>query len=299
MLNRLRRFFLGKSEGEQETQPIPEGVELEGAPRSLLRHGADTGLQVEPREEQGAEPSNVKTAVDEPVVEPKSPAAGAGSRGEAGGESTTAPVDAAPGKTPSEDPQAYLARVQEKINKLAEEFATGAINQAQFQELYEHYQKEQQTVKRWLQMEPDSDAWQEATTEGQSVLIRADNLARVVGYAIYENNSGMPLNTIGQFEVDPELVVPMLSSYRAATREIFGAGMRSSEIEGGRWLCFVPGEFTTLMALFSKSPSTRQLDSLEELHRLFERANRYFLQEPNLQPGDLVFPHTHFIGRMD
>lgn len=257
MFKRLRRLILGKPQGEQETQPIPEGVELERAPGSLLRSQQET-------------------------LSPEAP-----------------PAEEAPKDPTAENPEAYLTRVQEKINKLAEEFATGAINQAQFQELYDHYQKEQQTVKRWLAMAPDTDAWQEATTEGQSVLIRADNLARVVGYAIYENNSGMPLNTIGQFEVDPELVVPMLSSYRAATKEIFGAGMRSSEIEGGRWLCFVPGEFSTLMALFSKSPSTRQLTSLDELHRLFERANRYFLQDPNLQPSDLVFPHTHFIGRMD
>jgi hypothetical protein len=266
MLKRLRGLISGKSQEEQETQPIPEGVELERTPQSLLRPETETSTKDTPT----------------PTGEQVTPAPPEGS------------TEAA-----TENPEAYLARVQAKINKLAEEFATGAINQRQFQELYEHYQKEQQTVKRWLAMAPDTDAWQEATTEGQSVLIRADNLARVVGYAIYESNSGMPLNTIGQFEVDPELVVPMLSSYRAATQEIFGAGMRSSEIEGGRWLCFVPGEFTTLMALFSKGPSTRQLNSLEELHRLFERANRYFLQDPNLQPGDLVFPHTHFIGRMD
>jgi hypothetical protein len=109
----------------------------------------------------------------------------------------------------------------------------------------------------------------------------------------------MPLNTIGQFELDPELVVPMLSSYRAATREIFGAGMRSSQIEGGRWLCFVPGEFTTLMALFSTSPASRQLDSLEELHKLFERANRNLLGVGLVDPNELVFPHAFFLGSIE
>lgn len=193
----------------------------------------------------------------------------------------------------------YLERVQEKINKLAEEFASGAINQSQFQELFDHYRREQQTIKRWIQIAPDSNAWKEATTEGKSVIIRAGNVARVVGYAIYENDSGMPLNTIGKFEIDRELVVPMLSSYRAATQEIFGAGMRSTQIEGGQWLCFIPGEFTTLMALFSTSPATRQLNSLEELHRLFERANRNLLDIALIIPEDLVFPHTYFLGRVE
>lgn len=193
----------------------------------------------------------------------------------------------------------YLEKVQTKINRLAEEFASGAINQTQFQELFDHYRREQQTVKRWMEIAPDSSAWQDATTEGQSVLIRAGHTARVLGYAIYENESGMPLNNIGQFEVDSDLVVPMLSSYRAATKEIFGAGMRSSQIEGGKWLCFVPGQFTTLMALFSTSPSARQMVSLEELHRLFERANRNLLDRPMIDPNELVFPHTYFLGRIE
>ncbi|MCH7588507.1 MAG: hypothetical protein IIC78_10845, partial [Chloroflexi bacterium] len=193
----------------------------------------------------------------------------------------------------------YLERVQEKINKLAEEFATGIINQSQFQELFDHYRREQQTIKRWIHIAPDSDAWKAATTEGKSVLIRAGNVARVVGYAIYENDSGMPLNTIGKFDIDRELVVPMLSSYRAATQEIFGAGMRSSQIEGGQWLCFIPGEFTTLMALFSTSPATRQLNSLEELHKLFELANKNLLNSKLIVPDDLVFPHTFFLGRVE
>jgi hypothetical protein len=91
----------------------------------------------------------------------------------------------------------------------------------------------------------------------------------------------------------------MLSSYRAATREIFGAGMRSSQIEGGKWLCFVPGKFTTLMALFSITPSARQMVTLEELHRLFERANRNLLDRTMIDPSELVFPHTYFLGRID
>jgi hypothetical protein len=197
-----------------------------------------------------------------------------------------------------ERPEVYLERVQAKINRLAEEFAAGIINQAQFQELFQHYRREKQTVQRWLKIAPESDAWKGSTTEGKSVIIRAGHEAKVLGYAIYENDSGMPLNTIGQFELEPELVVPMLSSYRAATREIFGAGMRSSEIEGGRWLCFVPGELTTLMALFSTSPASRQLESLEDLHRLFEKANRNLLAGSLVNPNELVFPHAFFLGRI-
>ncbi len=199
--------------------------------------------------------------------------------------------------SPLEDPQAYLKRVQEKINNLAEEFASGSINQAQFQELYDHYRREQQTVKRYVEMAPQSDEWKAATTEGKSVLIRQQHSAKVMGYAVYDNESGMPLNTIGEFQVEAELAIPMLSSYRAAAKEIFGAGMRSTEIEGGEWLGYMPGEYTTLMALFSTNPASQQLESLEELHLLFERANRTLLSNPPIDPNELVFPHKYFLGR--
>lgn len=210
----------------------------------------------------------------------------------------TAPTAAPPAQSPQAQDQAreYLGRVQSKIGKLAEEFASGAINRTQFHELFDHYQREKRTIETWLETAPYSDAWKQASTEGKSVIIRRKHSASVLGYAVYENDSGMPLETIGQFEIDPALAIPMLSSYRAATQEIFGAGLQSTQIEGGRWMCFVPGKFTTLMALFSTEPAAVQLKSLEELHRLFEQANRPFLQAPPINPDSLVFPHSHFLG---
>ena len=237
---------------------------------------------------QGAPPAERRTpepiepAPAKPAAAPTPPA-----------EPTPAPAK----PTSLQDSQAYLEKVQAKIDKLAEEFAAGSINRSQFQELYDHYRREQQTVKRWIEMDPESEAWKEITTEGKSVVIRQQHTAKVLGYAIYENESGMPLNTIGDFEVDAALAVPMLSSYRAATKEIFGAGMRSTVIEGGRVLSYMPGEFTTLMSLFSADPATKQLESLEELHRLFERANRTLLSNQPVDPEELVFPHSYFLGR--
>ena len=64
--------------------------------------------------------------------------------------------------------------------------------------------------------------------------------------------------------------------------------MRSTQIEGGRWVSYVPGEFTTLMALFSTEPASRQLNSMDELHRLFERANRNLLSQQPVDPDQLV-----------
>jgi len=210
------------------------------------------------------------------------------------------PAVSTPATPPRPDPAAqartYLSKVQAKLHKLAEDFNAGIINRAQFQNLYAHYQREIRNVQGIVEIAPASEQWKGAVTEGQSMLIRRRHLARAEGYAIYENESGMPVSTLGQFGLDPALLVPMLSSYRSATREIFGAGMRSTQIEGGRWLCFVPGELTTMLAIFTQEPAGRQLSFVEELHRTFEQANRRVLLAQPLDSRRLVFPHEYFLG---
>jgi hypothetical protein len=196
------------------------------------------------------------------------------------------------------DAENYLERVQKKINKLAEEFASGAINRDQFQQLFDHYQRERISIQNWMSTAALSDDWKDISNEGKSIVIRTKHTAKVLGYAIYENESGMPLNTIGDFEIDPALAVPMLSSYRAATKEIFGGEMRSTQIEGGKWLCFVPGRATTMLALFNTEPAGRQLEIMEDLHRLFEQANRRHLVQHPINTDQLAFPHTSFLGRL-
>lgn len=198
---------------------------------------------------------------------------------------------------PSEQARNYLNKVRAKMNKLAADFNNGTINRAQFKSLYVHYEREIGTIEAMIESAPGVDGWKGAVTEGKSVQIRREHLARAEGYALYENDSGMPVSTVGRFELDPALLVPMLSSYRAATKEIFGVGMRATEIEDGRWLCFVPGEFTTMLAVFTNEPAGKQLEFLEHLHRHFELANRRLLANPPLDPSEMLFPHEYFIGQ--
>ncbi len=191
----------------------------------------------------------------------------------------------------------YLDKVRAKVSKLAQDFNAGLINRAQFGSLYGYYQNELRTVERAVEIDPTGDRWRRAVTEGASVVIRQHHLARAIGYAIYENLSGMPVGTLGTFDVDPALLVPMLSSYRAAAKEMFGAALRSTEIEGGRWLCFVPGEFTTMLAIFTNEPASNQLRFLDDLHRVFEQANRRHLTHLPVDSTQLLFPHEYYLGQ--
>jgi hypothetical protein len=206
------------------------------------------------------------------------------------------PVEPPSRPDPREEALAYLEKVQAKVRKLAADFNAGTINRAQFRDLYAHYQHQIQGIEKILETAPASDDWKGAMAEGRSMLIRRQHSPRAQGYAIFENDSGMPFGTLGRFELDPALVVPMLSSYRAAAKEAFGAGTRSTEMDDGRWLCFVPGEFTTMLAVFTAEPAGKQLQFLEELHRHFEQANRRHLAHPPLDPSKLLYPHEYYLG---
>jgi hypothetical protein len=187
----------------------------------------------------------------------------------------------------------HLRDVQAKTNKLAEDFARGEINRATFVHLYEHYQQQRQAIERMLDISPET--WREAVSQGKSIAIRREHFAKALGFSIYENVSGMPLATLGRFDLDPALMVPMLSSYREAAREMFGSRLRSTQIENGRWVCFVSGQFTTLIALYNTEPAARQLQQLEETHLFFERANKPRLVQLPISLDGMVFPHEYYL----
>jgi len=186
------------------------------------------------------------------------------------------------------NPSAELVdALQAKMRQLVEDFASGQINRTQFHGLYDRYQRQMTQIMRFNAV----------TAEGSedTLHIKKRLTARVLGFSIYNNQSGMPIETIGEFVVDTALLVPMLSSYRAATREIFKAGMRSTVMENDQWLCFVPGNFTTLITLFSLEPSSVQLATVERMHRDFEDANQIALKNGNVDPNVLAYPFLTFV----
>jgi hypothetical protein len=211
--------------------------------------------------------------------------------------SSFSPFDPNPTLDSTKQGREFIAQVHQKMSKLVQEFATGEINRTQFHRLYDRYQRQIMTVAQLI-AESDPTTWRDAITESEDTLHLKKRLtAKAVGMSVYDNKSGMPIETLGEFAVDAELIVPMLSSYRSAAAEIFRAGMRSTEMENGQWLCFVPGSFTTLIALFSLEPSNNQLAMVERMHQDFETANRAALEAGQLDPEKLAYPFLSFVQK--
>ena len=177
-----------------------------------------------------------------------------------------------------DDLRAFLQELRAKMAQLAEDFAQGKLNRTQFQEIYAHYQEQRRHVEEALVRAPGSEQWMTNVAVGMTGMLRERHSAKILSYAIYDNMTSLPLASVGTFRIDTSLLVPMLSSFRSAATEMFGAGLRSSEIEGGHWLCYVPGEYSTLIVLFSIEPARVQLTLIEDLHRDFEVANRTTLE---------------------
>lgn len=175
------------------------------------------------------------------------------------------------------DLRQFLQQLRSKMAKLAEDFAQGKLNRLQFQEIYAHYQRQRQEIEDALVNAQGPESLPSSVAVGMTGMLRARHAAKILSYAIYDNDSSLPLASVGSFRIDTSLLVPMLSSFRSAATEMFGAGLRSTEIEGGHWLCFVPGHYSTLMVLFSVEPARVQLTLIEDLHRDFEVANRVAL----------------------
>lgn len=193
------------------------------------------------------------------------------------------------------DAEEYLQKLETKMDSLASRFAKGGINRKQFQELYAFYQAETTRLEKYISQNPDSAHWRDVINEGKSVIIRRRLKAQLLGFSIYSNISGMPLRTLGRFGLDPAMFLPILHAYQAVTKETFGAGMRSTEISDGQWLTFMPGYFSTTMALFTTEPSGEQIRKLTELHKIFERANERELVKVKVEPARLVVPHEFFL----
>lgn len=189
--------------------------------------------------------------------------------------------------------RAYLDQVRQKMERLAEDFAAGRVNTAQFQELYAHYQQERRVIEEALEEAPEAVTWRAVVTaeKGESMIIRRRHAARILGHAIYLNASATLLRSVGEYDIDTRLVVSMLDSLRASDAEP-ESQMRGIEIENARWVRFTPGQYTTLAVLFSIEPSRVQLDMLHDLQMHFERANQKLLAQGVTDPTRFVFPHA-------
>lgn len=199
------------------------------------------------------------------------------------------PQKAAKPPTSSLDPEAeqHLQVLEAKLDRTVQDLADGLINRAQFENLYRHYQNQRRMLQGLLS--EGADQVPASLTAGESMVIRQRYAAKVLAYAVYDNESGVPLHTVGDFPLDSDLVVGFLSGFRSAAAEILGSGAAKAEAEDGKVLCYVPGRYCTLIVLYSSDPAEIDMRGLRQTHFHFEQLNANALKQSPILADVLLF----------
>ncbi|MFQ3537203.1 MAG: hypothetical protein SNJ58_15180 [Aggregatilineales bacterium] len=184
-----------------------------------------------------------------------------------------------------------LEKLRQKTAHVAAEFASGKINRAQFVAIYAHYNEKRIIIERLLERNPDTQAWQNVASDGQTSFLREHYASRVLSYAIYFHDVMQPLVAQGESFLSEEMTFKILTAIRMVRRSQRALSAQRKQVDDNRWAVFIPAEFTTAIAMFLLEPSGRQVLLVQDLHRDFERANRTLLARGVRAPEHYVFPH--------
>jgi hypothetical protein len=193
--------------------------------------------------------------------------------------------------------QVFKTQVQEKIQKLLTEFAAGSISREQFHAIYERYTGQLTLAEMALQSAKPDSVMGVVETGPSTIAIREAHMGKAVGMVIYNNRTGTLLETLGDFDVPPAKLAPILNDFtmlmesgQLIEREVRAIGTK-------QWLLFAAGTFTTVVTLFRNEPSELQMREIERLHHDFEQANRAFFGKNHVDSNKLAYPFLVFVQK--
>lgn len=188
--------------------------------------------------------------------------------------------------------EAFKTEVQHKIANLLEEFAEGKLNREQFHALYERYNAQLELAEKAT----NSDV--PLAKDGGTMVLRDKYMGKAQGLIIFANDSGNVIETLGNFGVAMDRVLPVLTEFTQewkAGRIVDRAVRKAGEDE---WLLFVAGKFTTIVTLFKHEPSGYQTHVIQRMHKEFEEANHALFEAQNtVDATRLVYPFFSFVKR--
>ncbi|MBZ0284591.1 MAG: hypothetical protein K8L97_27880 [Anaerolineae bacterium] len=193
--------------------------------------------------------------------------------------------------------QAYKAIIQQKIQKVLSEFAEGAISREQFHAIYERYTS-QLALADMAALSKAPDAVMGMMQDGQSTIaVKEAHMGKAIGMTIYNNRNGTLLETLGEFDVPPDKLAPILNDFTMLMESGRRVDREIRKISAKQWLMFAAGRFTTVVTLFHNEPSDLQSREIERLHHDFEEANQVFFKGASVDASKLAYPFLVFVER--
>jgi hypothetical protein len=180
------------------------------------------------------------------------------------------------------------AEIQEKVKKLIQEFSEGKISSEQFDLIYARYNNQ-------LALAEQSLYGEEYESPVNTIAILDATKGKALGLSIYHHGSGTTLETLGKFELSPDVISPVLNEFslKLEARQLVDPLIK--KVGKDTWVVYMAREFTTVMVVFRNEPSRLQMRQLQRIHHDFEEANRRLLDKQAVDKSKLARPFSGFI----
>jgi hypothetical protein len=190
---------------------------------------------------------------------------------------------------PSQDEiSARIRDIEEKLARLEENYEQGRINRRQYDAIRRHYNDQREVARRLIRTHPESDRWRVVLQPGKTTFLMQLNEAACRAMAIYDAKSRQRLFLEGELPLGTEDAMNLLGTFGQADPTSEAGRMYATESDDGSILILVPGQFTAALLVFSNDPPSWQLETLREVHRNFEAANKRPLSRDD--HSALLFP---------
>ncbi|MFP4323760.1 MAG: hypothetical protein ACLFTK_15000 [Anaerolineales bacterium] len=257
--------------------------------------------EAQPNEQSGAH-SNAEQSMPRSPIRPHHPQS-SGYVGETPKPSKPQPPSAADPdtRTPQTPEKVELAldNLRQKMAGVAQEYAEGKINQAQFNAIYRRYSEQRDITERLLERNPDSNAWQSVVAPGHTGFLRQHFAARYLSYAIYRLDDATLITLQGRVRLPMAQIRPVIIQIRQIHSQGHQLGAAWRQLRDESWVFVVPGYYTVAVVIFSLEPATLQRKVVEDAHKDFEQANRRLLERGAYTPDALVYPHRAILAEDD
>lgn len=194
----------------------------------------------------------------------------------------------------ADNPEAALDALRRKMERVANQFAAGVINRAQFNAIYGRYNEQRTIIERLTERNPENQAWQQVATPGHTSFLMSHFEARILYFVVYRINMPALLMMGGQqqpvmAEIEPALGALINMPNRPRV------GLARKAMGKGQWMVLALGEHAVTIVMFMLEPSAAQLNRIRDLHSDFERANRMALQRNTQSLDKMVFPQRALV----
>ena len=195
-----------------------------------------------------------------------------------------------------EKAEAFIEKVESKIQDLIAEFSEGKISREQFNLLYDRYNGQLSIANEAL-AENDIRALNEIENSVPTIFVKNATAGKATGMAIYHHRSGRIIEALGNFNAPVAQLTPILNDIMGKVEANEFVEPRSLNIERGHWVLFESRRYTTIITLFRNEPSALQIREMQRLHHDFEVANQRFLMTDTVDTKSLGYPFLAIVQK--